>query len=94
MKVTYASSARDDLDAIRRWIARDDRKRAITFVRELQDAAEQIGYGPMHYPLLEGSRFPGVRRRNHRGYRILYRVGSDEIVILNIHHGRRADSVL
>lgn len=94
MKVNYAQSAREDLDAIRRWIARDDRARAIGFVRELQAAADELENGPELYPLLDGVRFPGVHRRNYRGYRIFYRVTVEEILIIHVHHGRRATPAL
>lgn len=90
MKVTYASSAQEDLDSIRRWIARDDRSRAITFVRELQAIADDLANGPERFPLLDETRYPDVRRRNYQSYRILYRATDDEVVILHIHHGRRA----
>ena len=90
MKVTYALSALEDLDAIDAWISRDDPARAITFVRALQDAADDLVNGPSRFPLLDGDRYSDVRRRNHRGNRILYRVAGEDILILHIHHGRRA----
>lgn len=89
MKVRYAASALEDLDAIDSWISRDDPERAITFVRELQDAAGDLTNGPGRYPLLDADRYPDVHRRNYRDYRILYRVTADEVVILHVHHGRR-----
>ena len=89
MKVVYASSALEDLDAIDAWIARDDPARAIMFVRGLQDAADDLADAPLRFPLVDARRYPGVHRRNHRGYRILYRVSPDEVLILHIHHGRR-----
>lgn len=89
MKVVYARSAREDIDSIRRWIARDDRARAIDFVRDLTDRAEDLASGPERFPLIDPIRYPGVRRRNHRGYRIVYRAVDAEVVILHIRHGAR-----
>ena len=89
MIVTYAITAQEDLDAIRRWIARDDPNRAISFVRELQDRADDLVRGPQRFPLIDEDRLPGIRRRNHRGYRIIYCVTEAEITILHVHHGRR-----
>lgn len=89
MKLVYARSAQEDLDSIRRRIARDDRVRAISFVRELMDLAEDLTNGWERFPLLDAVRYPGVRRRNYRGYRILYRVVDAEVIVLHVHHGAR-----
>lgn len=88
MKVTYASSALEDLDAIDAWISQDDPDRAISFVRELQDAADDLVNGPLRFPSLDAKR-PDIHRRNHGSYRILYRIAATEILILHVHHGRR-----
>lgn len=88
MKVIYTSSAQEGLDAIGVWIALDDPDRAISFVRKLQDVADDLASGPQRFPPLDALRSPDVHRRNYRGYRILYQVTADHIVILHVRHGR------
>ena len=89
MIVDFTPAARDDLAAIGQWIAQDNPLRAITFVDELIDAAEDLVNGLERFPEIDPRRYPGVRRRNHRAYRIYYRLTDDTIAILNIHRGRR-----
>ena len=60
------------------------------FVRELQAIADDLANGPARLPLMDARRFPNVHRRNHKGYRIPYRVATDHVEILHGHHGRRA----
>jgi toxin ParE1/3/4 len=89
VRVIYATSAQEDLAAIDAWISQDDPDRAISFVRELQDAADDLINGPSRFPPVDTERYPGIHRRNHGSYRILYRVTADEILILHVRHGRR-----
>lgn len=90
MNLVYASTALEDLDGISEWIARGDPDRALSFVGELRAAADALIDTGLLYPSLDEQRYPGVRRRNVRNYRILFRVTADEVAILHFHHGRRA----
>lgn len=90
MKVAITPTARAELDAIRRWIARDNRVRAISFTRELVGKAEGLATAHAHYPEVDPIGFSGVRRVNHRGYRIFYRVMADAIEVLHFHHPAQA----
>lgn len=90
MIVDFAPAARDDLTEIGEWIAQDNPSRAVSFLDELIDCANDLVNGPYRYPEVDAKRYPGVRRRNHKAYRIYYRVAHETIMILNIHHGRRS----
>ena len=88
MKVEFSTTARRDLDDIRRWIARDDRDRAIAFIRELRSRAADLEFMPERFPE-DDALPPGVRRLNHRGYRILFTVEAERVLVLHVHHGAR-----
>lgn len=89
MKVEFSDTALHEIDGIRRWIARHDRERAISFVRELRASADGLSTMPLRFPLLDDSQLPGVRRLNHRGYRILFTVEAERVLVLHVHHGAR-----
>ena len=83
MKVTLTAQAEADLRAIGEWITRDNPARAVTFV------AEDHG----QYPLVrQAGMHSQVRRRNYKGYRIVYDVRSqaNAVDVLFIHQGSRA----
>ncbi len=82
-------NARADLTAIGDWIARDDPRRAVSFIDELLVKAENLAEGALLYPEVNRRKRPGVRRLNHRDYRILYDIKGDVVRILHVHHGRR-----
>ena len=81
MKVSLTRDARNDLVAIGRHIAKDNPPRAVTFVAELEDAAQRLGEMPRAFPLVPRYEHHGIRRRSYHGYGILYTVRSDRIVV-------------
>lgn len=89
MKVELSPQAQEDLDAIRRWIARDNRPRAISFTRELVARIRELKTSFARYPEVDPAGHPGLHRLNYRDYRVFYQVGEDTIDVLHVHHGRR-----
>ena len=89
MIVDYATTAQDDLESIELWIARDDPVRAAALVDDLIDRADGLSIMPLRFPLVDDPRLPGVRRLNHRGYRILFTVEAERVLVLHVHHGAR-----
>lgn len=89
MRVRLSARAARDLRAIGDYIARDDRARAVRFVRRLYAKCLAIGDLPFGYPLVEGRQHQQVRRCGHSGYVILYTVTDDAVVILHIVHSAR-----
>ena len=81
MKVSLTRDARNDLVVIGRHIAKDNPPRAVTFVAELEDAAQRLGEMPRAFPLVPRYEHYGIRRRSYHGYGILYAVRSDRIVV-------------
>jgi plasmid stabilization system protein ParE len=89
VKVEISPPAQEDLDTIRRWIARDSRSRAISFTRELVGKIRELRSSFARYPQVDPARRPGLHRMNYRDYRIFYRVGVGTVEVLHVHHGRR-----
>jgi toxin ParE1/3/4 len=89
MRVEITDRAAADLRMIGLWIARDNRPRSLTFIRELRQRCKAIGGRPRAYPLLQGFEAGGIRRCNHRAYLIFYRVETDRVRILHVMHGAR-----
>ncbi|WP_342152104.1 type II toxin-antitoxin system RelE/ParE family toxin [Methylorubrum sp. SB2] len=87
MKVVFSEAALADLEAIGDYIARDNPRRAVSFVDELVACAERIADAPEGFPLIERDRRRGIRKRVHKSYLIFYRVRGDEIEILHVLNG-------
>ncbi len=87
MKVVFAPLANQALEQIGDFIAQDNPRRALSFVRELREKARGLARSPRAFPLIPLYEARGIRRRVHGPYLILYRVETDAIVILNILHG-------
>jgi len=89
MKVVFSGQAKAELREIGLYIARDNKPRAVSFVRELRAKAKQIGNAPRACPLLPGHEHRGIRRRPYGNYLIFYRIEDNRIAILHILHAAR-----
>ena len=70
MRVIFSAQAKAGLRNIALYIARDNRARALSFVSELRQKANDIGRNPLAYPLVPRFEKRGVRRRVFRDYLI------------------------
>ncbi len=89
-RMIFHPDARQDLDAIADFIARDNEDRAISFIRDLQIACMRYA----DYPLSGrdcSHIFPGLRRFPHGNYLVYYRLEAENqgIEILHVLHGAR-----
>lgn len=84
MIVILASAAQRDLRAIGRYIAQDNPLRAVSFIAELESAAQGLAEMPQGFPLVPRYERYGIRRRSYRGYALLYRVAGDRIGVVQI----------
>jgi toxin ParE1/3/4 len=50
VKLVFTITARSDLQEIGDWIARDDPRRALAFVAEIEARCEQIATSPRAFP--------------------------------------------
>ena len=89
MKVAFSRRALASLEQIGDYIAQDNPRRAVTFVRELRGRAGSIGKTPLACPLAPSLEDRGIRVRIHGAYLILYRIQADQVAILLIVHGAR-----
>ncbi len=89
MKVVLSRKARNGLQAIGDYIAEDSPRRAISFVKELQERVKAIADTPLGFPFVPGFESSGIRRRPYRDYLIFYAVRADHILIVHIVHAAR-----
>lgn len=87
MKVVLTQKARSDLVVIGDYIAQDNPKRAVSFVRELAASARQIGETPQGFALVPGYEDQGIRRKPYRAYSIFYWIVEGHVDVLHILHG-------
>ena len=87
MKVRLSAEARQDLIAIGGYIARDNPRRARSFVKELTDRCASLSDMARGFGLVPRYEHKGIRRRVHANYQIFYRVGEEEIYVVRILHG-------
>ena len=88
-KVVWARQAREDLRAIRNYIARDAPFTAAMFVQRLRSAADRLRKFPE-----SGHEVPEIPNAEIREvvfgqYRIIYRFREGLVEILNVFHGAR-----
>ena len=87
MIVEITAAAEADLEAIGDYIARDNPKRAVSFVRDLLHCCLDIAEMPEAWPVVPRYEHHGIRRRVHGRYLIFYRIGPGRITILHILNG-------
>jgi toxin ParE1/3/4 len=89
MRCAFTPLAEADLEAIGDYIARDNPRRALTFVGELRRRCEQLAHMPRAAPL-RPELGAGVRVVTLGRYLICYSERGDDIVIERIVHGARS----
>ena len=92
MKVRILPAAEAELEAIGDYIARDNPRRAVSFVRELRDKCLGLGDIALAFPLVPRYEDRGVRHRVHGSYQIFYRVvgqPAERIDVIHLLHGAR-----
>ena len=87
MKLVFLPAAKADLVSIAKYIGRDNRARALSFVKELRQICHRLPDMPRAWPLVPRHERSGIRRRVHGNYLIFYRIVADRIEILHILHG-------
>lgn len=89
MAVMWTERARDDLVAIFRFIARDNRKNAEHWIARLVEHAELAATTPRGGRVVPEVGLGDVREVFLRSYRIIYRIAGDDIRILTVFEGHR-----
>jgi toxin ParE1/3/4 len=89
MRCEFTPLAEADLEAIGDYIAHDNPRRALTFVRELRQRCERIAEMPRAAPV-RPELGAGVRVVVFGRYLICYAERGDDVVIERIVHGARS----
>lgn len=90
MTVVWSREAAENLVEIEEFIARDSPERAVLFVDTLLDHAETIlTDNPKSGRVVPEIGNPGIRELIFRGYRIVYRLRGDDLVVLTVFEGHR-----
>ncbi|MDG5749160.1 type II toxin-antitoxin system RelE/ParE family toxin [Qipengyuania sp. XHP0207] len=88
MRVTYASAARRDLDAIIDYISLEDRAAAERVFYAISDSVSRLG----DYPNMgHVGRVPDTRELSVTGlpYIVVYEVSAEAVTVLAVFHGAR-----
>ena len=88
MRVLFSPATEHDLEEIGDYIANDNPRRAITFIREVRERCNAIGELPYAAPLREDI-LPGLRMIPHGNYLLFYTVIDGAVRIERILHGVR-----
>ena len=89
MKLVIVDEARDDLVRIGERIARDNPRRAVNFIDEIEAHCQRVSANPLAHPLLPGREASRLRRAVHGNYLIFYRVDPGEVLVIRVLHGAR-----
>jgi addiction module RelE/StbE family toxin len=90
MRLHWSDIAEADLDDIYDYIARDVPYYAELFVERLIEATDRLEDHPRSGRRVpEAGNHDPIRELIVQGYRIIYRVGTDDINILTVIHGSR-----
>ncbi|WP_374943703.1 type II toxin-antitoxin system RelE/ParE family toxin [Sphingomonas sp.] len=89
MIVHVTGTAGAELEDIRRWIARDNRPRATSFIRELRSRIAGLTATYELYPIVDSTADGPIHRMNYHEYRIFYQVSGKRIDVLGVHQGSR-----
>ncbi len=87
MILEFSNEAESDLEQIADHIARDNPRRALSFVRELRSKCEDLVDSPEGFVFVPRYEHHGIRRRIHGNYLIFYRAENAKVVIVHVLHG-------
>jgi toxin ParE1/3/4 len=93
MRYRFTAEAELDIEEIGDYIARDNPRRAASFVRELRVRCRALAKFPKTHPV-RGEFGEDVRVAVHGNYLIFYAVRGGLVEILRVIHGARNISVL
>jgi toxin ParE1/3/4 len=88
MKLIIKSAAKKDLRNIATYIGKDNPKRAVSFVAEINQKIRLLTERPFSFPAHEEWQ-QSVRSALHGQYHIIFEVTGNEIVVLRVLHGAR-----
>lgn len=87
MIVAFSGEAEVDLEEIADHIARNNPRRALSFIRELRSKCAELATVPNAFTLVPRYERHNIRWCVHGNYLIFYRVEGDRIVIIHLPNG-------
>lgn len=87
MPVEWSDLARDDLDELVRYISRDSAFYARRFGQKVVLATRRLGKFPESGRMIPEAEDPALREIIVQGYRVMYRLESNRVLILAVMHG-------
>jgi len=89
MRVEWSDLALDDLDEIARYIGRDSPFYAREFVERIFDTTDRLAIFPRSGRLVPEAEDHQTREVIVQGYRVMYDIEADQVLILAVIHGSR-----
>lgn len=88
-RVSWSRPALEDLDQIAGYIALDSKYYSAAFVRDVRDAARTLAQLANRGRMVPELGAPAIRELLIGNYRLIYEVGSAEVVVLALIQGAR-----
>lgn len=88
-RISWTLQALDDVESIRRYVARDSEEYASLLVARFLQAVERLADFPVSGRIVPEVGDTQLREVISGSYRIVYRLLDDEVVIVTVHHGAR-----
>ena len=88
-RIAWREQAREDIAAIKEYIARDSPMNAKNVVAAIEQAADGLADFPYRFRMVPEFQDPDRRETFVYEYRMMYRVEPTRIEILRVVHGRR-----
>ncbi|MFP4599150.1 MAG: type II toxin-antitoxin system RelE/ParE family toxin [Persicimonas sp.] len=89
MKVVWSPLALDRVREHASFIERDNPSAARDWVNDLFDAAEALASFPTSGRVVPEVGRADIRELIHDGYRIIYRIETDQVAVLTVRHSRQ-----
>jgi len=89
VKIIWAPSALEDVDAIAEYISRDSTDQAAFFVIRLFEAVDHLKKFPRSGRVIPEINNQSCREVIYNSYRIMYRINHDAIWVTGVVHGAR-----
>ncbi len=88
-RIYWTRQSREDLRAIRDFIARDAPKTASAYVRRLRRSVERLRIFPLSGQVVAEIGREEIREVLQGNYRLIYRVSDQRVDVLTVFHGAR-----
>src|SRR5476649_676957 len=88
--IIWAPAAANDLDAIAQYIAHVSKASAAKLVKKILSVASELDRFPHLGMMAADLKDPSIRQRIISHYRLIYRIETDNIVVLAVIHERRS----